>query len=136
MTINARLALSSKQWDIVRRKTYKKAGYKCEICGIKGIVHCHEIWSYDEETITQRLSGLISLCPTCHDCKHFGRSQLIGKTEECIAQMMKVNDWSYAETEKYINKKQIEWNKRNKKEWEVDMEILAEILNLDSRWLF
>ena len=55
--------LSKDRWDTLRRQSYRKAGYRCEICSEKGPTHpveCHEIWHYDDETKTQTLKGLIS----------------------------------------------------------------------------
>lgn len=72
---NVRSNVTSKQWDIIRKDTYKKANYKCEICGGKGMTHsveCHEIWDYDEKTKLQKLVRFIALCPNCHKVKHIG----------------------------------------------------------------
>ena len=48
--------LSKGQWDKLRKESYRKANYKCEICGEKGPkwpVECHEIWHYDDEKHTR-----------------------------------------------------------------------------------
>ncbi|AKJ73572.1 hypothetical protein SP39_1 [Salmonella phage 39] len=70
---NLRSHLSKSNWDVVRKKCYAKANYKCEICGGKGTKHpveCHEIWDFGNGKIT--LKGLIALCPSCHEVKHIG----------------------------------------------------------------
>jgi hypothetical protein len=49
---NVRDHVDQKTWDILRKDTYKKANYKCEICGGVGSKHpveCHEIWDYYEK---------------------------------------------------------------------------------------
>jgi len=67
---NVRSNVSKEVWDIIRKKSYAKANYKCEVCGDVGTnqgvghkVECHEIWHYDDDSHTQTLTGLISLCP-------------------------------------------------------------------------
>ena len=70
--INLRSELPKSKWDKLRKATYKKANFVCEICGGVGRkwpVECHEIWHYDDENKVQRLDGLIALCPPCHQVK-------------------------------------------------------------------
>lgn len=94
---NVRSNVSEKKWDIIRKKCYKEAGYKCEICGDNGLnqgqqhrVECHEIWNYDNKTKIQKLVGFISLCPLCHKVKHFGLAQISGDGEIAFHQLMKI----------------------------------------------
>ena len=58
------------QWDCLRRSVYRKAHYRCQICGSEGKLYCHEIWQYNEETGYQFLRGFSCLCKACHDVKH------------------------------------------------------------------
>lgn len=30
---NVRSAVTTSEWNVIKKKCYKKAGYKCEICG-------------------------------------------------------------------------------------------------------
>lgn len=122
--VNARSLLSKGQWDIVRRKVYAAAHHKCEICGADGRMEAHEKWVYDEKNKIQKLEGLVSLCHSCHEVKHFGRSSLKGKKEKCIQHLMKVNKWKRHEAIRHISNKQSQWQRRNKYEWDVDMFIL------------
>jgi 5-methylcytosine-specific restriction endonuclease McrA len=99
---NVRTLLKQKYWDLVRKDSYKRAGHKCEICGEKGKeqgfrhdVECHEIWDYDNTTRVQKLLGLISLCPKCHQVKHFGRTSAIGKQAEAFKHLEHVNKWTH-----------------------------------------
>ena len=72
-----RSLVTKQSWDVIRREAYKKAGYRCEICGGKGDrwpVECHEIWEHDDERHIQYLKGTIALCPNCHMIKHTGFS--------------------------------------------------------------
>lgn len=65
---NVRSILPTKEWDRLRKESYAKANFKCEICkgsgldqGYKHALECHEIWEYKADG-TQYLKGLISLC--------------------------------------------------------------------------
>lgn len=49
---NLRSMLAPEEWDRLRRKTYREADYRCEICDGQGPDHpveCHEIWHYDDK---------------------------------------------------------------------------------------
>lgn len=67
---NVRTSIKKEEWDKIRFLSYENAKHKCEICGNNGLkqgfkhrIECHEIWHYDDTTKTQKLIGLISLCP-------------------------------------------------------------------------
>lgn len=63
-------------WDIMRKRTYYEAGYKCEICGVdppKGQLHAHELYTIDYEKGTSRFERAIAICKKCHDGIHSGR---------------------------------------------------------------
>jgi len=126
--INLRSVLKKEDWDLVRKKCYKNAGNKCEICGRKGKMQAHEKWKYDNENNIQILIGLICLCEGCHGVKHFGRSQLIGKEEECINRIMEVNGWRRSQVIQHIQEATFEWNKREAFDWEVDVSFLEEFV--------
>ncbi len=122
---NVRSEVSKDQWDIIRRKVYRKTGYRCEICGGKGEQHpveCHEVWEYKKGI--QKLIGFTALCPKCHQVKHFGLSQMRGLEDECIEHLMKVNNLSKSDAISYIRKCIKIWEKRSSKEWELDISIL------------
>jgi 5-methylcytosine-specific restriction endonuclease McrA len=129
---NVRSNVTINEWDIIRKKSYKKAGYKCEICGGKGNKHpveCHEIWDYNESTNVQKLIGLISLCPKCHKTKHVGLSQIRGEEDIVIKQLMKVNKISDQESIEYINESFNIWIERSDKKWTLDISYLDEYLD-------
>ena len=76
---NVRSEFSVSDWDKIRKKTYRNANYKCELCGESGKdqgynwnVECHEIWDYDFKSSEQILTDFISLCPLCHKIVHLG----------------------------------------------------------------
>jgi hypothetical protein len=128
---NVRSAVSTVEWDIIKKKCYKKAGYKCEICGDTGInqgkkypVECHEIWEYDDKFHIQTLKGFIALCPQCHQVKHVGFARINGKEPEVIRQLMKVNKMTSTMADNYIIESFKIWEKRSDKQWKVDISYL------------
>ena len=49
---NVRSQVTKYKWEKLKKYTFKRAHYKCEICGQKGRcwpVECHEEWEYDDE---------------------------------------------------------------------------------------
>lgn len=124
---NVRSNVSKAKWDYLRRKCYRLANYKCEICagvGSKHPVECHEIWHYDDEKFIQKLMGLIALCPSCHEVKHIGLSQLRGLEKRAIKQLMKVNETSEKSAKQYISESFAVWHKRSKHKWTLDISFL------------
>lgn len=130
---NLRSELNKEWWDKIRKETYQLAGYKCEICGGKGRkwpVECHEKWEYDDENKVQRLTGLIALCPTCHQVKHFGLSSMRGKENECIRQLMDVNQWRVNEAKDYVVECFAIWKERSLHQWTMDTTWLEDTYGL------
>lgn len=126
---NVRSHVSETEWDRLRKPVYNRAGSRCEICGGRGPAHpveCHEIWQYDDEVSVQRLIGLIALCPACHSVKHLGRSHVKGRGDEAIDQLMKVNRWSAAQADAYIELVLDVWKLRSRVPWQLDLSWLAE----------
>jgi hypothetical protein len=136
---NVRTCLSTSDWDKIRKISYANANNKCEICGDTGKnqgynhnVECHEIWQYDEETLTQKLTGLISLCPKCHMVKHIGRSIAIGKVDICYRQLAKVNKWTQSQIQKHIVESFDKHKLLSKHQWILDISMLSqEPYNID-----
>lgn len=121
---NLRSELPKAEWDRLRRDVYAAAGHRCEICGGRGPkwpVECHERWRYDEETKIQHLEGLIALCPACHRVKHMGRSMSIGRGEEALAHLMKVNGWSESDANHYVEAVFETWSRRSSENWTLDL---------------
>ena len=130
---NVRTTLTKLEWDKIRFISYEKAGNKCEICkdsgknqGYKHNVECHEIWEYDDENLVQRLIGLISLCPMCHQVKHIGRAIAMGRANIAYQQLAKVNKWSPQQIQEHVEKSFEIYKERSKNEWSLDISMLAE----------
>ncbi len=129
---NVRTKTPKAKWDKIRHKCYSEADHKCEVCGKtgpNGRVECHEIWEYDDKTHIQKLIGLISLCPKCHQVKHAGLAQVKGKLHEVVAQLVAINNISVAEAEKMIVESFVTYNKRSLHQWTVDITFIEEYLN-------
>lgn len=124
---NVRTMVSKQVWDILRREAYKKAGYRCEVCGGKGNKHpveCHEIWHYDDKEHIQKLLGLIALCPSCHEVKHLGFATVQGRDEIAKQHLAKVNGWTEIQVDKYVTKQFEKWRERSKHQWKLNLEWL------------
>jgi len=124
---NMRKVSDRKDWDAIRKRVYKESDYKCSICGAKGVLHCHEVWKYNDKTKTQTLIGFEGLCVDCHMIKHAGFSMHteVGREKfsrkKLIKHFCKVNNCSeedfYAHEEKAFK----EWRERSKYSWKVDL---------------
>ena len=129
---NVRTMVTTKEWDKIRYIAYEKANHKCEICkelgkdqGFRHNLECHEIWEYDEKTYTQKLIGLIALCPLCHQVKHIGRAIAMGRATKTYDHMAKVNKWTLTEIKQHVDEAFLTYNLRSKHEWELDITLLA-----------
>jgi 5-methylcytosine-specific restriction endonuclease McrA len=130
---NVRNIVSKEQWDFLRKECYKKANYKCEICGERGdkwSVECHELWEYDDIKHIQKLVRLIALCPNCHKVKHFGHTEIMGKSEEALTHLMKVNNINKEKALEEVDKSFELWAERSEHDWEVDISFLDNVLYL------
>jgi len=127
---NVRSEYSKEVWDIIRKRAYLKAGYRCEICGGRGkkwAVECHEVFSYNQKTKVQKLEKLEAICPLCHKVKHIGRTkhQRVDY-KKAIKHFCKVNNITY---EKAIEQVKIALNihrKRALHEWKLDLTLIKE----------
>jgi 5-methylcytosine-specific restriction endonuclease McrA len=128
---NVRSNVSKEQWDIIRKRCYRNAHYKCEICGEKGEkwpVECHEIWEYNDNKQTQILIGFIALCPKCHKVKHAGRSQLFGEGDLVADHLKLVNNWTEEQVDVYWERVTKQWKERSKHKWKLDISYIEEYL--------
>jgi hypothetical protein len=124
---NLRSILSKSSWDRLRWASYKKANNLCEICGGRGPKHpveCHEIWEYDNEKHIQKLSGMIALCPACHEVKHFGLARIKGREYFAKEHLMEINKWCQEDAEQYIEYAFETWQKRSRYLWKIDLTFL------------
>lgn len=124
---NVRSMVSPERWNELRRESYKKAGYVCEICNEVGKTHpveCHEVWEYDDEKKIQKLVKLISLCPMCHKCKHLGRSLYVDRDETVIDHFLTVNKISLEEALDYFKAVFKVYRVRSEHKWSTDISVI------------
>ena len=123
---NLRTILSKKQWDFLRNDAKERAQGKCMICGRKtNRLEAHEKWSYNEETATQKLEDIISICHDCHSVIHIGRTQLKGNVERAENHFIKVNNCTYVEYLHALGLANEVHQRRNKiSEWKLDLSYL------------
>ncbi len=129
---NLRSMLDKEDWDLLRRWAYRKAEYKCEICGGRGDkwpVEAHEVWQYNDRSKTIKLVDIIALCPMCHKVKHIGLAQLNGEYDIAIKHLAEVNKWSIEEAERYLAKQVEIWEERSRYFWEIDISFANDLLD-------
>ncbi len=123
--------LSPADWDRVRKDAYRRAGYRCRICGAKGRLEAHEKWSYDKDIRLQKLEDVLALCHNCHQVKHISRAYLAGEGENAAAHFMRVNGCSQAEFHEQLQKMNEEYLALNKIEgWTTDIGWLKDKFNI------
>ena len=121
---NLRERVSAQTWEKIKKEVFSKANFRCEICGGKGSRHpveCHEIWSYDDVKLFQKLMGFIALCPSCHGVKHIGLKFQQGFGDEAINHLAKVNGWDKETTLAYYNTTGWLFKERSKYKWRLDL---------------
>ena len=120
--VNLRTLLLPEDWDTVRRDAYKRARYKCRICGAGGRMEAHEKWSYDDKLALQKLEDVLALCHNCHLVKHISRAQLVGEEWTVMEHFMKVNKCSQMDYHETLAVANEEYRDRNKIEgWTTDV---------------
>ena len=132
---NVRSRLNDYQWkqvcQVVNKEANPNGNYKCVICGetgrLQGFTHpveCHEVWEYDSFHRTQKLIGILSLCPLCHKVKHIGLADKQGYGTRARQHMAKHNHWSKSQVQKHINSSKKTVKRRSGKRWKLDLTYL------------
>jgi len=126
---NVRSNVPPKIWKVLQQNTFGRANHRCEVCGGRGRrwpVEAHEIWEYDDSKRIQRLTGLIALCPACHEVKHIGLAEVRGRLESALAHLARINDWSASEARHYVEECFRLWEQRSRYPWQLDLSWLSE----------
>lgn len=126
---NLRSYLTAAQWDVVRKRCYTNARYRCEICngvGYKWPVECHEVWEYDFPRII--LKDLVALCPDCHMVKHVGFAILQGNKKHAFMHFSRINECTYVDTIKYMAEQFKEYHNRSLEPWHLDIPSINAVL--------
>lgn len=126
---NVRAVMTTKQWNALRGVVCDAAYNVCQICGGVGPKHpveCHEIWHYNERKQTQKLLGMLALCPDCHMVKHFGLAEVMGNREKALKHLMKINGMKKKEAETYVKEAFETWFNRSQMTWTLDLSYLKQ----------
>ncbi len=118
--ISAYRLLDRPVWKAIRKNAIEAARNRCSICGnAKGLLTCHEKWSYDDERLTATLVGLEIHCDPCDAVTHAGRSIVHGSADVILEQLCKVNGCTPAEAKRIVTAAYMQWKERSRKEWTV-----------------
>lgn len=127
---NVRSEITEASWEWLKKVVFKRAKYRCEVCGGQGPkwpVECHELWAFDDVKKTQTLWKFVALCPNCHMCKHFGLAGIRGQEDDVIAHFMKVNGWSATKTRNYLEAQFEQYQERSLYQWTLDIERMKQV---------
>lgn len=106
--------LLKNDWNYLRNKCYKRANYRCEICGCETEnLNAHEVWDFNIKTKTQTLIDIVALCTKCHGVKHIRNSQRLGFGENAKKHFMKVNNCNELEFASFYTDAQIDFEAKN-----------------------
>lgn len=129
---NVRSEFTKPQWDMIRRRSYRLANHRCQICGCNpDVLECHETWRWDADAMTQILTGFIALCPDCHKVKHAGLWINKGFKNLVIEHLAIVNSITAKEAELHVLESFITWRKNSEDptKWKLDISYAHEYLN-------
>ncbi len=107
ININLRKVLPKEEWAILSKAVYKKANYKCYICGaLTPNLEAYELWIFDYNTSKQQLNEIIALCDLCYSNKHLGYASILMNEKKfdkrkLILHWSLVNGEDYNDFEKY-----------------------------------
>jgi hypothetical protein len=121
---NVRSHVAPRERDRLGRHVYRRADFRCEVCGAAGSLQAHERWRYEDAVGAQTLIRLICLCEDCHTATHFGLARVLGKDPVAMRHLCKVNRWTPLEAEAHVEGAFAEWRQRSMREWRLDMGIV------------
>lgn len=111
--------LSKKEWDAIRRSVYEKYNYTCIHC--KAVAdRANVLWSYDEPTGIQTLTGIEAVCPECGLASHYQGAQTHEMKDSIHRHLMQVNGWTIEQVEEHVEKALAEYKQRSGVEWTMD----------------
>lgn len=126
---NVRAVLTDTEWRTLAKVIYKNSNFRCDICNRKGRIECHEIWSFNDKKLIQKLTGLTSLCHECHQVKHIGLARKMGFFGNALEHMSKVNGITEGKAKKYIEYAEMSVKNR-KEEYNLDLTYLNNFRNI------
>jgi hypothetical protein len=126
--------LSTRSWDELRHRTFRKTGFRCETCGTDRNLECHELWEYHEPLPkyleqkacgVQRLVRLMALCADCHETHHLGLANLRGRGDIASDRIRAYNRWTSAEISQYRALLDDRYIRRCECAWLLDLSCVA-----------
>jgi len=111
--------LPQAEWDRIRKSVYKRAGYRCQICGRDARLNCHELWYHNERTGYQWLMGFEALCDHCHGVKHLIRARDRQTFDRLANHFMEVNMVGYQEFLRHLQDARLRQQELNRREWHI-----------------
>ena len=103
---------------------------KCAYCGIEQeTLHLHEEWRYDDAKKVQCLVALRPVCSKCHLAKHMGYANSAGRTEEALAHLAKVNDWTLRQAAAHSDRAFAIWETRSDVKYTLDVSYLKRYIS-------
>jgi 5-methylcytosine-specific restriction endonuclease McrA len=126
---NVRSEVSAKAWDTIRHKVYAEFSAKCAVCRHKDrVLHCHEVWGYDDVKRVQRLVYMVALCEKCHSVKHMGRTMAMGHGAAATRHLARQNKWTMEHAKRYIEEQFAKNAERSQHKWTLDLSGLSRYL--------
>ena len=108
------------RWYQLRRSVYRKAHYRCQICGSAGRMYCHEVWYFNEQTSYQHLMGFKCLCEACHKMKHIFFVRDSQQRAILFQHFLTVNRMTREQGLEHLQEVYRQQQRLNQKEWTVN----------------
>ncbi len=108
-------------WNRLRRLVYRRAAYRCQICGRSDQLHCHEVWAYQIATGRQWLRALQVLCRDCHHTKHLLFCKDSRQRDLRLQHFMAVNNVGYQQARKHMSLARTRQRLLNQRRWVVTL---------------
>ncbi|MEJ0061654.1 MAG: hypothetical protein WDO70_04960 [Alphaproteobacteria bacterium] len=136
--------LTKTTWNDLRRQTFSKTGFRCEICGTADKLECHELWEYYEPLPDfvakgacglQRLVRMMALCDECHETQHLGLANVKGRLSIVQDRIRAYNRWNAAEIDQYCNFISARCERRSAYGWVLDVSRVSHArLVVSNKW--
>lgn len=142
---NVRSCIDKRDWYRLRYYIFECVNYTCECCGVTpGInpeyvyvgsdkikisndsLEAHERWTYDENTLTQKLVRIIALCYDCHRATHIGMANIRGEYKHAFQHLKTIRNETDEQTRDHIDTAYKIWESRNIHNWNLDMSLITD----------
>lgn len=110
--------LSRESWGRLRLPLVDHHG-GCQDCGHPHRLEAHEAWSYDEDAGIQSLDGILVLCRFCHETRHLGRARMMGRFDEAVGRLARINRLRNDEIASYVQNVSENWHRRSSMSWQL-----------------